>query len=720
MTITIAKLKANHLYILFTLYISFSFISLVNSQPINNLPRYPINETPFQKSQISAVDSEVSNVNLEKRTTTDLSSSSTTDVYQVEYVQPDFGTPVYSQTIMTHEFGNSYGSPFEGTYTPPSSVSFDHVLVRLQASSYGNQFDRLSILYFDNFEIWRSSTAEPGHKNITFEYTKDLTRYIKLFKKSSDITFELNNVLDDTYTGPFDVSLIVDYYKVGDNNMDDITSVDKIYTSDVSPNNLIKLTSKAKYLPDDSIDVKIDALSKNTTRAVVDIFASGASDEEFWYYGDSATSAGRFIELKVNSELTGLILPFPIIYTGGMFPDFWSPIVGINAYDVPSYQIDITPLLPTLWDSSVSISVNVINGYDSTKKIGSSWIVSANLLTWELPNVTGSGDIIKVGDSENYNSTTVFSNPSSNTLSKIEALVFNNSVTSRANLTFEYNDKSSDEFVLESITKSYFDHFSFTFDNSSHTQIGQLSSGFSLLSISSASSSDISTGPVNGYSYLYPLAVNYYTPDNVGNNDAAYVIDILRGYGYYDPNNILWTRQDATMNGTISSSNSYTTYDIKTIQNLNQLYYDDHTNGTTKYTSYNDHNLNKPTTNSTRQNTVTSTNSSVPLTGYSFPSVGSNYVPSSSYGVDDDLSTTLANGAATLLLNKGSDDAVVSTIRNTLNTLLGAYNVDNDSSEISVTVSSKKREVSEDETTSDEDTTTTVDSIGGFLNRTPF
>ncbi|CCU78407.1 peptide-N4-(N-acetyl-beta-glucosaminyl)asparagineamidase A, partial [Blumeria hordei DH14] len=84
--------------------------------------------------------------------------------------------------LMNHSFGNSYGSPFVGDYTPPP-CKFNRVIMNFTATSRGRQFDRLAVMYFNDTEIWRTSTAEPTTNGIIFEYTKDMTAYLSLWSK---------------------------------------------------------------------------------------------------------------------------------------------------------------------------------------------------------------------------------------------------------------------------------------------------------------------------------------------------------------------------------------------------------------------------------------------------------------------------------------------------------------------------------------------------------
>ncbi|WMV48921.1 hypothetical protein MTR67_042306 [Solanum verrucosum] len=50
--------------------------------------------------------------------------------------------------------------------------------------------------------------------------------------------------------------------------------------------------------------------------------------------------------------VVGVVWPFTVIYTGGVNPLFWRPISGIGSFDLPSYDIEITPLLGKILDGN--------------------------------------------------------------------------------------------------------------------------------------------------------------------------------------------------------------------------------------------------------------------------------------------------------------------------------------------------------------------------------
>lgn len=106
-------------------------------------------------------------------------------------------------------------------------------------------------------------------------------------------------------------------------------------------------------------------------QATLEVFASGHGCEEFWYSNlpDELTPKGgcgggayREIEVFLDGMIAGVAYPFPVIYTGGVNPLLWRPQTGIASFDVPPYNIDLSPFLGVLNDGrSHNISLSVRN-----------------------------------------------------------------------------------------------------------------------------------------------------------------------------------------------------------------------------------------------------------------------------------------------------------------------------------------------------------------------
>lgn len=304
---------------------------------------------------------------------------------------PDFGAPVASQLLFQEVIENSWGHDFVSNYEPPSGIEFDHVKFYLQFDSYGRQFDRLAHIYLDGVEIWRPSTPEPGNLSaITSNFTKDVSFALPLLKASGTLTFQLNNIMNDVYTGPFNTTLIAHYYRTGDSS---VQIQESSWYAESPPSRIEALSPLLLSLPsDEDADLKVDQLSSDTVRAVLQVHASGNADEEFWYFKRSADGGPtRLAEIYVDGRLAGYADPFPQIYTGGYEPRIWTPLMGLRTFDVPAYYIDVTPFLPKLWDSETSIKIRIANGYNG-KRVGNDWLVNLALLAWEEEGADGYGE----------------------------------------------------------------------------------------------------------------------------------------------------------------------------------------------------------------------------------------------------------------------------------------------------------------------------------------
>ncbi|KAK9468702.1 peptide N-acetyl-beta-D-glucosaminyl asparaginase amidase A-domain-containing protein [Lipomyces arxii] len=319
------------------------------------------------------------------------------EVFQVYKEPVSNGKKVYETVIMEHRFGFSYGRPFVGQYKPPT-VDFSTVHFTLSSTSQGRQFDRLALVFLGDHEVWRTSTAEPTREGIYFRYTKDMTKFLALLKQEQRLIFEMGNLVDETYTGKFAMKLTATFYKcetVTDAPADTIVAIS-------SKKSIINKPSHFS-LPQD-LAVQFVSLSRKVYKATVLVSSSGNAAEEFWYanvvskYKNSFPGVGldghgphREVQVYVDGKLVAATFPFPVIYTGGISPGLWRPIVGIGAYDVPMYEFDLTPLLPSLWEGA-SIEIKVATGDDES--IEHDWIVSGNVLAW-TGETDGEGKIVE-------------------------------------------------------------------------------------------------------------------------------------------------------------------------------------------------------------------------------------------------------------------------------------------------------------------------------------
>ncbi|EHK96353.1 putative Peptide-N4-(N-acetyl-beta-glucosaminyl)asparagine amidase A [Glarea lozoyensis 74030] len=308
--------------------------------------------------------------------------------------------------LMDHSFGYSYGMPFVGNYTPPK-CKFNRVAMNFTVTSRGRQYDRLAIMYFNDTEVWRTSTAEPTTNGIRWEYIKDMTEYLYFWNSPQTLIFDLGNLVNDVYTGSFNTTLTATFFTVEE----DANAASLILP--ISARKGSTNSASVFMLPSDTA-VNTLTLPQNVNRAVFSISACGQSTEEFWWGNVLQSNINTFVpydgtlygyspfrevQVLIDGQLAGVQWPFPVIFTGGVVPGLWRPIVGIDAFDLREHEIDITPWLPILSDGkSHSFEIRVVGLDDDgetgtlTQTVGSSWYVTGKIFIWQdSPSAITSG-----------------------------------------------------------------------------------------------------------------------------------------------------------------------------------------------------------------------------------------------------------------------------------------------------------------------------------------
>jgi hypothetical protein len=308
----------------------------------------------------------------------------------------------------------------KGDYSPPT-CDFNRVTFQFTVTSAGRQFDRLALMYLGDIEVFRTSTAEPTANGIIWSYTKDMSAYLALFKKPQKIIFDLGNLIDDTYTGAWNTTLVATFFTADDT----IEPADIIMP--ISARRSATNQSSAFVVPASRAANTLE-LPQHAERAVFSISACGQAAEEFWWsnvltsdsqtFGNDTTlyghSAFRELQLFIDGNLAGVAWPFPVIFTGGIVPGFWRPIVGIDAFDLREDEIDISPFVPLLNDGAPhTFEIRVVGIDDDgkgngvlTENIESNWVVTGKLFIWlgtgtnttmgNLPAITAPAPLLRL------------------------------------------------------------------------------------------------------------------------------------------------------------------------------------------------------------------------------------------------------------------------------------------------------------------------------------
>ncbi|KAL2496514.1 Peptide-N4-(N-acetyl-beta-glucosaminyl) asparagine amidase A protein [Forsythia ovata] len=307
-----------------------------------------------------------------------------------------------SYLVLQHDFGYTYGKPpVLVDYTPPSdcpSQKFAKVVLEWTATCKGRQFDRIFGIWLGGVEILRSCTAEPLATGIVWTVKKDITRYYSLLMTNQTLAVYMGNIVDSTYTGVYHVNVTLHFYpaeeKYGKSDVD-YGELDYGFGSGAD---LILPISRNLPLNDGlwfEIENSTDVESKefkippNVYRAVLEVYISFHENDEFWYgnypneyievnnlTGVPGNGPFREVVVSLDNTVVGAVWPFTVIYTGGVNPLLWRPITGIGSFDLPSYDIEITPLLAKLLDGKFHTF-----GFSVTNALNV-WYIDANLHLW--------------------------------------------------------------------------------------------------------------------------------------------------------------------------------------------------------------------------------------------------------------------------------------------------------------------------------------------------
>lgn len=175
-------------------------------------------------------------------------------------------------------------------------------------------------------EVWRTSTAEPTANGIVWTYEKDMTHYLTLWKQPQKIIFDLGNLINDLYTGPFNTTLTAAFFN-GPQTSPPADIIIPLSMRQSSQN-----ASSAFVVPTTPASNSFP-IPQNVKRAVFTISACGQAEEEFWWSNVPDTTTKTFfnntllghspfreLQLLIDNQMAGVAWPFPVVFTGGIVP----------------------------------------------------------------------------------------------------------------------------------------------------------------------------------------------------------------------------------------------------------------------------------------------------------------------------------------------------------------------------------------------------------------
>jgi hypothetical protein len=295
-------------------------------------------------------------------------AAAATPAVEINYQNPVTAFPPVSRpdtahctvAAMQHDFANSYGQPFVGTLTPPAACPgpWSKVVLDWSGSVAGRQYDRLAGVWIGGTEVFRTSTPEPDPAGISWHVDADISRFIPLLRTPQPLVADLGNIVNSTYTGIYHMTLTVTYYQA------DAAHPAAQVADQVIPVSQGGTTSAGWWaLTAGQTATQSVTFPRNLTSATLEVFARGGGCEEFWYtnapdsynaahpgYGLCGGGPYREVEVEVDGKLAGVAQPFPAIYSGGISPLMWRPIMSVDSLRTEAYSIDLTPFAGLLTD----------------------------------------------------------------------------------------------------------------------------------------------------------------------------------------------------------------------------------------------------------------------------------------------------------------------------------------------------------------------------------
>jgi hypothetical protein len=254
------------------------------------------------------------------------------------------------------------------SYSPACAGPWAKVVLNADWSvDAGRQFDRTAEVWIGGTNVYFGTTAEPSRTVARSWHTEvDLTDYSTLLTIAQGGRVDLGNLVNDTYTSHLHGSAYLQFYPVARHQPPPQVADLVLPLAADATGGTVALNTGSDQL------AKTFSLPTNLERAYLDVFAQSQGGDEFWYTCAPNDVAGelyncgntgfRESEVYVDGKPAGIAPVYPWIYTGGLDPYLWRPVVGIQTLNFAPYRVDLTPFASILSDGSPhTVAVGVYN-----------------------------------------------------------------------------------------------------------------------------------------------------------------------------------------------------------------------------------------------------------------------------------------------------------------------------------------------------------------------
>ena len=274
-------------------------------------------------------------------------------------------------TLFTNAaFDNFNATTFN--YAPPANCPGPWAKVILTADftvSAGNQFDRSGWFYLGDINIFFGSTAEPtSNHSPSWHVERDVTDLTSVLKTAQPGSATIGNTVNSQDTSTIFANAALEFFPAT-----------PFAPAPATPDMVVGLSSGSNPLDlvtsTDLLTQTVD-LPRNVENVYLDVFAQNQIDDEFYYLCapnnlstspvfECGNTAFRETEISIDGKPAGVAPVFPFFFTGGLDPNLWIPIPGVQTLDFKPYRVDLTPFAGVLGDGSQhTVAVSVFNAND--------------------------------------------------------------------------------------------------------------------------------------------------------------------------------------------------------------------------------------------------------------------------------------------------------------------------------------------------------------------
>lgn len=294
-------------------------------------------------------------------------------------------TPCVVQLFQNLAFDNFTPATF--SYTPPSNCPGPWAKVVFTADftvQSGNQFDRTAAFYIGHSNIYYGTTSEPtATLSPSWHVERDVTDLSAVFKSVQTGEANLGNFVGTSggvlYNSIIFANAALEFYPAS--FRDPAPRVpDMVIPVNGTGGDAGTLNTSA-----DQITQTLN-LPTNVEKVYLDVLAQNQSDDEFFYFcvpndqtanlDSCGNTPFRETEISIDGTPAGIAPAYPWIFTGGIDPNLWAPIPGVQAHDLEPFRVDLTPFAGLLSDGNThTVAVSEFNA-------DSYFLATANLLVY--------------------------------------------------------------------------------------------------------------------------------------------------------------------------------------------------------------------------------------------------------------------------------------------------------------------------------------------------